>query len=94
MSIFASRSAHESPKWSSLARRWAWHERENMDQLVPAMREFLNRDYFSRTWIYQEIVLGRHIILCCGCTRTPPECEEHNEGVALAPRRCILLVKQ
>lgn len=69
-SIFTSRSADESPKWSKIARRWALQEPANMNMLVLAMRKFLNRDYFSRTWIYQEIVLGRHIILCCGCTRT------------------------
>ncbi|KAI7777299.1 hypothetical protein LA080_003816 [Diaporthe eres] len=70
-SIFASQPTDGSPKWSNIARRWAWQEDANLDALIPAMKEFLDRDYFSRTWVYQEIVLRRHIILCCGCTRTP-----------------------
>lgn len=60
-----------TPKWSSIARLWALQEDANMDKLIQAMKMFLGRDYFSRAWVYQEIVLGRHIILCCGCTRTP-----------------------
>lgn len=70
-SLFTSRPADKSPKWSRIARRWASLEDDNMDRLIPAMERFLYRDYFSRTWVYQEIVLGRHIVLCCGGTRTP-----------------------
>lgn len=68
-SIFAPRPKDKAPRWSSIARRWAWQEDVNLDALILAMKEFLNREYFSRAWIYQEIVLGRHIILCCGRTR-------------------------
>lgn len=70
-SIFAPQPTEGSPKWSSIARRWARQEDADMDILILAMRNFLDRDYFSRTWVYQEIVLGRHIILCCGGTRVP-----------------------
>lgn len=70
-SIFAPRPTDGSPKWSGIARQWAGQEDVDMDTLILAMKEFLGRDYFSRTWVYQEIVLGRHIILCCGCTRVP-----------------------
>lgn len=56
------------PKWLKLAREWASHEDEDMFELILAMKGFLGREYFSRMWIYQEVVLGRHIILCCGRT--------------------------
>lgn len=71
--VFASRVRRRGipPKWTSIARLWALQEDANMDKLIQAMKMFLGRDYFSRAWVYQEIVLGRHIILCCGCTRTP-----------------------
>lgn len=71
LSKFASRPTEGAPKWSSIARRWAWQEDANLDTLILAMKKFLGRNYFSRAWVYQEIVLGRHIILCCGCTRVP-----------------------
>lgn len=70
-SAFMSRPADEPPRWSHIARRWASQEHANMDSLTEAMNNFLDRDYFSRTWVYQEIVLGRHIVMCCGRTRTP-----------------------
>lgn len=69
--IFTSQPTDESRTLSRLARRWAAEEDANMDRLIPAMSKLLHRDYFSRTWVYQEVVLGRHIVLCCGCTRTP-----------------------
>lgn len=60
--------SHSRPKWFKLARQWASEEDASMLELILAMRGFLDREYFSRTWIYQEIVLGKHIILCCGRT--------------------------
>lgn len=71
LSKFAPRPTYGSPKWSSIARRWAWQEDANLDTLILATKKFLGRKYFSRAWVYQELVLGRHIILCCGRTRVP-----------------------
>lgn len=39
---------------------------ETMDRIFRALRDFLERPYFSRLWVYQELFLGKQIIVCCG----------------------------
>ncbi|KAF2973012.1 hypothetical protein GQX73_g495 [Xylaria multiplex] len=38
-----------------------------------AFEKLLEREYFRRTWIKQELFMGRHITLCCGTEQIPFE---------------------
>lgn len=48
----------------STIRHWAWNLVLNKSLL-----NFLNRDYWRRVWIIQEIILAPHIIIQCGAER-------------------------
>jgi hypothetical protein len=62
---------------SNIQGRWFWvqcflkmnaHTRK---RLLQAFAALLNRPYFSRVWILQELFLGKDILLCCGQSRCP-----------------------
>lgn len=38
-------------------------------QMFEGVRALAMRDYFKRLWVYQELFLGRDIVLCCGRER-------------------------
>lgn len=57
----------KTPLWAHLAREWAEAEHAvPLEALRCAFGAFLARPYFSRTWVYQEVVLGRQPVVCCG----------------------------
>ncbi|KAF4848561.1 D-xylose 1-dehydrogenase [Colletotrichum siamense] len=45
----------------------------DLKRLLASYRDFIQRPYFSRVWIAQELLLARHVILCCGMDFQPFE---------------------
>ncbi|KAJ5007996.1 D-xylose 1-dehydrogenase [Colletotrichum sp. SAR 10_66] len=45
----------------------------DLKRLLASYRDFIQRPYFSRVWIAQELLLARHVILCCGMNFQPFE---------------------
>ena len=57
----------KSERWLiSMIRDFSTHRREALATVFIA---FMNRPYFSRVWILQELYLARHATLCCGMDR-------------------------
>ncbi|ROW18140.1 hypothetical protein VPNG_00171 [Cytospora leucostoma] len=42
-----------------------------LDKLPSATARFTSRPYFERVWIYQELFLGRRVVVCCGKWHIP-----------------------
>ena len=40
-------------------------------EMLAALRSLCQRDYWSRTWVIQEVLLAQDVMLCCGDTYAP-----------------------
>jgi hypothetical protein len=45
--------------------------RDKASQLTSAITNFLNRDWFTRAWVFQEAVLSMDLKIRCGATECP-----------------------
>lgn len=47
------------------------HSRDTRNRMYSALKIFATRQYFRRTWVYQELFLATRVIVCCGFDFVP-----------------------